>query len=116
MSKRFGRNIIGCKEKTSSWHLIGFPDDDSNRGYHVGVKTHRYTVHLHHQSPIAMSCRDTEQNRDKVHDEPGHNSVCYIESRIGWVSALLYYHIISHQEGYRLTRQETRFCFLIIIR
>ena len=26
-----------------------------------------------------------------------------------WVSALLYYHIISHQAGYRLIRQETRF-------
>ena len=25
-SKRLGRNI-GCKDKTSSWHLIGFPDD-----------------------------------------------------------------------------------------
>ena len=25
MSKRLGR-IIGCKDKTSSWHLIGFSD------------------------------------------------------------------------------------------
>ena len=25
MSKRLG-GIIGCKDKTSSWHLIGFPD------------------------------------------------------------------------------------------
>ena len=31
---------------------------------------------------------------------------CYIGSRIGWVSALLYYHIISHHHraSYRLTR------------
>ena len=41
---------------------------------------------------------------------------CSIGSRIGWVSALLYDHIISHQASYRLTGQETRFCFLIIIR
>ena len=25
--------------------------------------------------------------------------LCYIGSRIGWVSALLHYHIISHQEN-----------------
>ena len=29
MSKRLG-GIIGCKDKTSSWHLIGFPDGGSN--------------------------------------------------------------------------------------
>ena len=25
MSERLG-GVIGCKDKTSSWHLIGFPD------------------------------------------------------------------------------------------
>ena len=28
MSKRLG-DIIGCKYKTSSWHLNGFPDDSN---------------------------------------------------------------------------------------
>ena len=28
MSKRLG-GIIGCKYKTSSWHLNGFPDDSN---------------------------------------------------------------------------------------
>ena len=65
MSKRFG-GITGCKNKTSSWRLIGFPD-----GGIIGStvlcrgETHRYTVRLH-QSP----CRDTKQNKDKIHDEP----------------------------------------------
>ena len=39
MSKRLG-GIIGCKDKTSSWHLIGFLDG-SNIGstvHHVGEK------------------------------------------------------------------------------
>ena len=40
---------------------------------------------------------------------------CYIGSRIGWVSALLYYHTISHPANTILTRQETRLSFLIII-
>ena len=40
----------------------------------------------------------------------------YIGSRIEWVSALLYYHIISHQANYRLTIQEKRLCVLVIIR
>ena len=32
MSKRLVGGIIGCKYKTSSWHLNGFPDDGSNIG------------------------------------------------------------------------------------
>ena len=31
ISKRLG-GIIGCKDKTSSWHLNGFPYDSSNIG------------------------------------------------------------------------------------
>ena len=39
MSKRLG-GIIGCKYQTSSWHLIGFPNNGSNIGstYNVGEK------------------------------------------------------------------------------
>ena len=38
---------MGCKDETSSWHLIEFPDD-SNIGSTVYSRgeTHRYTVHL----------------------------------------------------------------------
>ena len=67
---------------------------------------------------LLFAMRDTKQNKDKGHDEPGYSSKISIGSRIGWMSALLYYyHIINHQaSSYRLARQETRFCFLIIIR
>ena len=46
MSKRLG-GVIGHKDRTSSWHLIGFPDG-SNIGSTVECRgeTHRYTVHL----------------------------------------------------------------------
>ena len=56
MSKHLG-GIKGCKYKTSSWHLNGFPDD-SNIGSTVQCRgeVHRYTVHLH-LSP----CRDTRK-------------------------------------------------------
>ena len=37
----------------------------------------------------------------------------YIGSRIGWVSALICFHIIGHRASYRLTGQETRFRFLV---
>ena len=39
MSKRLG-GIIGCKYKTSSWHLNGFPDGSNALGqqYNVGEK------------------------------------------------------------------------------
>ena len=49
--------IIGFKDKTSSWHLDGFPDG-SNIGSTVRCRgeAHRYTLHLH-QSP----CRDTKK-------------------------------------------------------
>ena len=38
MSKCLG-GIIGCKDTTSSWHLVGFPDDCSILGqpYHVVI-------------------------------------------------------------------------------
>ena len=42
MSKRLG-GIIGCKDKTSSWHLTGSPDSSNKvvtkgQQYHVGKK------------------------------------------------------------------------------
>ena len=67
MSKGFGVNrIIGCKDKTSSWHIIGFPNG-SNIGSVVSRRreAHRYTVHLQ-----ISPCRDSRQNKDKRHDEP----------------------------------------------
>ena len=46
MSRRLG-GIKGCKYKTSSWHLNGFPDGN-NIGSTVLYRgeAHRYTVHL----------------------------------------------------------------------
>ena len=42
------RWIIGCKDKTSPWHLNGFPHG-SNIGSTVSCRgeARRYTVHLH---------------------------------------------------------------------
>ena len=39
--------IIGCKDKTTTWYLNGFPDG-SNLGSTVQCRgeAHRYTVHL----------------------------------------------------------------------
>ena len=39
LSKRLGGNI-GCNKKTSTWHLIGFPDFSNivNSQYNVGEK------------------------------------------------------------------------------
>ena len=44
--------IIGCKDETSTWHFIGFPDNSTNSNIGSTVscrrKAHRYTVHLHY--------------------------------------------------------------------
>ena len=37
MSKRLG-GIIGCKDKTSSWHVNGFSDGSNIGSYNVGEK------------------------------------------------------------------------------
>ena len=81
--------------------------------YHVGEELTAilYTyITRHAGTPSKTNTRDT-MSLDTAH-------FCYIGSRIGWVSALLYYHIASHQANdyYILTMQEIRFCFLIIIR
>ena len=63
MSKRLG-GIIGCKDKTSSWHLIGFPDG-SNIGstlHHVGEKPTviLYTyINRHAGTPSKPKPKDT---------------------------------------------------------
>ena len=53
--------IIGCKDKTSSWHLFGF-----HNGSNIikSGRSHRNTVY-------SVLYRDTKQNRDKRHDELG---------------------------------------------
>ena len=67
---------------------------------------------------IKSQCRDIKsKTKTKYTISLDYSSICYIGFRIGWVSGLLYYlYIISHQPSYRLTRQETRLCFMIIIR
>ena len=108
MSKRLGGNIIGCKNKASLWYLIGFLDDGSNMGSTVSCQEGPPVV-VYNRSPYYTRHKKNTMSLDTA-------QFCYIGSRIGWVSALIYYHIISHQAHHRLTRQETRFCFLIIIR
>ena len=54
MSRRLG-GIIGCRDKTSSWHLNGFPDGiivTLGQQYHVGEKP---TVILLHGVETKMS-------------------------------------------------------------
>ena len=58
---------MGCKDKTSSCHLIRFPDDGniestvSRRG-----ETHRYTVHF----TTLIVIEEHKKNKDKKHEEP----------------------------------------------
>ena len=58
------------------------------------------------------SCRDTN-HKDKKLDEPGLqlNGLHWVKGRVGVSTILLDTTFISYQESYRLTRQETRFCF-----
>ena len=69
MSKRLGE-VIGCKDKTSLWHSIGYLDG-SNIGSTVSWgEIHHHIVHFH-ESP----CRDTKQNKDKGQDEHANSSI-----------------------------------------
>ena len=102
MSKRLS-GIIGCKDKTSSWRLIGFPHGiNSNIGSTVSCRreTHRYTVHLH-SSP----CRDTKQNKTKTKDTMSlyYSSVCNIGSWVVWVSMNEIYYLIIVMDVQRYT-------------
>ena len=88
MSKRFGGNVIGCKDKTSSWNLIAFPDDGSNRGS---------TVPCRGGSPVVMYTHYINRHAGTQSKTNTKNTMsldsaqfCYIGSRIGWVSAQLY--------------------------
>ena len=47
--KTFRGGIIGCKDKTSSWHLNGSPDgSDIGSTEQCRGEAHRYTAHLHY--------------------------------------------------------------------
>ena len=120
MSKRRCGNI-GCKdEKTSSWHLIGFPDGTPivitlGQQYHVGEKP--TVVILYTYIIINRPARTPSKTTTK--DTMSLNRFQFFTLGLGsdGVSIIiLVYHIISDEANYRLTRQETRFCFLIIIR
>ena len=86
MSKRLG-GIIGCKDKTSSWHLIGFLDG-SNLGqlYHVGEKP---TVILY--TSINRHEGTPSKTKKKYTLSLDYSSICYIESRIGWHGCQYYF-------------------------
>ena len=54
------------EDKTSSWHLNGFPDGSNIEStVQYRGETHRYAIHLH-----LLPCRDTKQIKDKRHDGP----------------------------------------------
>ena len=79
--------------------------------YHVGEKPSVILctyINRHAETPNKPETKDT-MSLDTT-------QCFYMGSGIEWVSALLYYHIISHQVNYRLTIQEKRLCALVIIR
>ena len=66
MSKRLV-GIIGCKDKTSSWHLIGFPDG-SNIGSIVSCRgcARNILFHVFFSSKVFwVRCRRTKRKRDR---------------------------------------------------
>ena len=73
MSKRLVGGIIGCKAKTSLWHLNGFPDR-SNIGSTVQYRgeTHRYAVyrrsfqHAHFIPIVSVGKREANINWSMV--------------------------------------------------
>ena len=78
MSKRLG-GIIGCKNKTSSWHLIGLPDG-SNIGstvqYNVGEKPTviLYTyINRHAGTPSKTKAKYMSLD---------YSSICYVEGNL----------------------------------
>ena len=78
MSKRLG-GIIGCKDKASSWHLIGFPNG-SNIGSTLSCwgETRiviRYTyINRHAGTPNKTKIKDTVST--------DYSSVCNVGSRV----------------------------------
>ena len=111
MSKRL--DIVNCKDKTPSWHLNQFPNRILTKGQHdhVGEKPTVVTLYTninrHAGTPSKTKTKKNTMSLDTA-------QFCYIESRIGWVSAILYYHIIiSHRANYsyRLTGRGQGFTF-----
>ena len=82
----FRREHRHCKDKNSSWHLIGFFHGISiGSTVQYGGEIHCYTVHLHQSL-----CRYTKTEA-KSHEEPGYNSVMlYLRQSIGFGIGLEY--------------------------
>ena len=64
MSKRLGGNIDCKEDKTSSWHVIGFPDCSGiAQQYNVGVKPtvilFTYCISRHAKTPAKTKTKDT---------------------------------------------------------
>ena len=77
MSKRFGGNI-GYRDKTSSWHLIGFPNG-SNIVSTVYVAEKPTVISYTY---INRHAGTPDKNKDEGQDEPGYSSIFSIGSRI----------------------------------
>ena len=95
MSKR-SSGIIGCKDKTSSWHLVGFPNGINiivtlGQQYHVGEK---HTVTLY----TSINRHAGTQNKTKTKDTMSlyYSSVCNIGS---WVVSVSMNEIYYNSHG-----------------
>ena len=83
MSKRLG-GIVGCKikEKTSSWHLIGFPVKST-------MPRRNPTFYCSTLTSIAMQRHQAKRRQKSRYTMSlDYSSMFYIGFRIGWVSAL----------------------------
>ena len=124
---RWEHRLQRQKNLFMAFNRVIFTDDGSNIGSTVDCRgePHRHTLHL--TCRISLHARrDVKQNnKDKRRDEPAWSQLNFVSLGVGLDGCLHYYcyitlkyNIISHRGSYycSLTRQETRFCFLIIIR
>ena len=110
MSKRLG-GIIGCKYKTSSWHLSGFPGINSNIAWVKTVKMsgekptvilYTYIINRHARTPDEKQ----KQNRINVVHHQTFGSI--MSGRSPPLYYILYtYYINRHAEPTSITKQKT---------
>ena len=83
MSKRLG-GIIDCKDKTSSWRLIAFPDSiNSNIGSTVLTNVGEKPTVILYTYIINRLAGTPSQTKTDDTMSLDYSSICYIGSRIG---------------------------------
>ena len=84
---------IGCKNKTSSWHLIRFPDG-SSIGSTVSRRgeADRYALHI----PIKLPWRDTK-TKTKYPMSRDTAQLCEVEDRMGGSTKVLSHYYPSRK-------------------